>query len=206
MGGDYLGGAKDMLPPAVKKIVDIARDDHRVVDAQGKPLAGGDRTWGELTGQVLGFQPERLTEHYELNRIKKASEAEHSRQEAKFHEDLANDVLTGDYGNAKEKLRERQAQDPNYDMFAGGRKAVDAAMEKTYPRDLRQKLNKADTQLARLLPVNYGLPKESDRIGYKLKQLQQLGIPTRKQDMQKYAMRDQVAAENPEYTRAESLS
>ena len=71
---------------------------------KAKPLAGGDRTWGELTGQVLGFQPERLTEHYELNRIKKASEAEHNRQEAKFHEDLANDVLTGNYGTAKESL------------------------------------------------------------------------------------------------------
>ena len=80
---------------------------------------------------------------------------------------------------------------------------MDAALEKTYPRDLRQKLNRADTQLARLLPVNYGLPKESDRIDYKLKQLQQLGIPTRKQDMQKYAMRDAVAAENPELTTAE---
>ena len=40
MGGDYLGGAKDMLPPAVKKIIDIARDDHGS-DAQGEAAGWG---------------------------------------------------------------------------------------------------------------------------------------------------------------------
>jgi hypothetical protein len=203
MGGDYLGGLKDMAPPALKKIVDIARDDHRVVDAKGAPLAGGDRTWGELTGQVLGFQPERLTEHYELNRIKKASEAERNKQENKFREDLANDILTGQFGNAKNKLQERQAGDPNYDMYDAARKAADAAVEKTFPRDLRQKLNKGDTQLARMLPVNYGLPKQADKNAYRMQQLMRLGVPTRKQDLQKYAMRDQVEAENPEWTQEE---
>jgi hypothetical protein len=206
MGGDYLGGAKDMAPPALKKIIDIVRGDHRVVDAAGKPLAGGDRTWGELTGQVLGFQPERLTEHYELNRIKKASEAQRNREEAKFREDLANDVLAGTFSSAREKLKERQLQSPNppdYDLFDAGRKAVDAAVEKTFPRDLRQKLNKGDTQLARLLPVNYGLPKQAEKNAYRVQQLLRLGIPARKQDLQKYALRDQVEAENPEWTQEE---
>ena len=78
-----------------------------------------------------------------------------------------------------------------------------AAMEKTMPRDLRQKLNQGDTQLARVLPVNYGLPTETQRSAYQLEQLQRLGIPTRRQDLQKYAMRDAVSAENPEWTRAE---
>src|SRR5580765_514850 len=200
---DFLGGAKDMMPPAVKKIIDAIRGDGKVIDYNGKPIAGGDRTWGELTGQVLGFQPTRLTDYYEMNRIKKASENEHRRMDAKFNQDLGQNVLDQNFSTAVEKLKERAAQDPNYDIFAGGRKAVEAAMEQHFPRDLRRQLNKNDTQIARMLPVNYGLPTLEEQQVFRDNALRRLGIPIRKKDWEMYRTRDQVWAENPELTKEE---
>src|SRR5258705_5595580 len=51
-----LKGIGDMMPTAVKHIVNAVRDDGKVRDYQDKPIAGGGRTMGELTWEVMGFR------------------------------------------------------------------------------------------------------------------------------------------------------
>jgi hypothetical protein len=201
---DFMGAAKDMTPPALAKIIAAYGADKKVIDYTGKPIAGGDRTWGELTGQVLGFQPTRLSDYYEMNRITKHADNQRRKLDAKFNQDLGQNILDGKFGDAKQKLIDRGAQEPKYDKFEGGRKAVEAAMEMHFPRDLRKQLNKNDTEIARMLPVNYGLPTETDRQKFREVALRQLGIPMKKKDWEKYRMVDQVYAENPEYTKEEA--
>src|SRR4029077_17326658 len=125
VAGD-LAGFGDMMPPALKKLQEAYKGDGKVRDYQGRPLAGGDRTWGELTGQVIGFQPTRLTVMNKMNRIRKQSEAGQKKRDRQFNQELGQDIADGNYGDARQKLLARKEQEPDYDLYAGGRKATDA--------------------------------------------------------------------------------
>jgi hypothetical protein len=201
IGGDYLEGAKDMMPAAVKKMVTAARDDGKVRDYQGRPILGGDRTWGELTGQVLGFQPTRLTQTNAFNRMKVQSETEHKRLDSQFNQDLGKNILDGNIGTVIQKLQDRAAEDDKYEVFGGARKAVDAAAEMYFPQDLRRQLTKNDAMIARLMPINTGLVSEAERAAWKDRVLRQIGVPMKPRDRAKYAIMDRLQVENPEWTR-----
>jgi len=201
IGGDYLGGAKDMMPASIKKITSAIADDGKVRDYQGRPIPGGDRTWGELTGQIMGFQPTRLTQTNAFNRMKVQSENEHKRLDSQFNQDLGQNILDGKIGDVIQKLKDRRVDDDKYLVHDGARKAVDAAAEMYFPRDLRRELTKNDAAIARLMPVNTGLVSEVERAAWKDRVLRQIGVPMKPRDKAKYAIMDQVQLENPEWTR-----
>src|SRR4029077_3102903 len=202
VAGD-LAGFGDMMPPALKKLQEAYKGDKKVRDYQGRPLAGGDRTWGELTGQVIGFQPTRLTEMNKMNRIRKQSEDEQKKRDRQFNQELGQDIVNENYSTVAQKLFARREQEPDYDIHAGGRKATDAALNLKYPRDLRKELNKSDTEIARLLPVFHDTPTEEQRHMERTRILRRLGVPTKKTDEAKYHMMSVVEAENPEFTKYE---
>jgi hypothetical protein len=195
IGGDYLEGAKDMMPASIKKITTAIADDGKVRDYQGRPIPGGDRTWGELTGQVLGFQPTRLTQTNAFNRMKVQSETEHKRLDSQFNQDLGQNILDGNIGTVIQKLQDRAAGDDKYEVFGGARKAVDAAAEMYFPRDLRRELTKNDAAIARLMPVNTGLVSEVERAAWKDRVLRQIGVPMKPRDRTKYAIMDRLSRE-----------
>jgi hypothetical protein len=196
-----LKGVGDMMPTAVKHIWSAVRDEGKVRDYQGRPIVGGDRTWGELTGQLMGFQPTRLSNTNAWNRIKVQSENEHKRLDSQFNQDLAQDVLDGNFGSLNQKLRDRAAQDDKYDVFAGARKEVDAAAEMNFPRDLRRELTKNDAMIAQMLPVNRGQVSEMERAAFKDDKLRRIGVPMKPRDRAKYAIMDRLQVENPEWPR-----
>jgi hypothetical protein len=138
-----------------------------------------------------------------MNRIRKQSEAEQKKRDSQFNQELGQDIADGNYGDARQKLLARREQEPEYDIHAGGRKAADAALNLTIPRDLRKELNKSDTEIARLLPVFHDTPTEEQRHTARTAILQRLGVPTKKSDEAYYHMLSAVEAENPEFTRYE---
>lgn len=202
----YVG---NMMPPALKKLWD-ATTRAKILDYNGKPILE-QPTVGERVGLALGFQPTLVSDFNKANRMKTRGEELRRNEDHRFNQQQASELNEkGNFGDIKQRLRERQieAQErgETYDPTEGARKIARAAGSLYFPRDLRKELSPNDSALAKWYRLPLNKPTNVQRAQFYAQTLRGLGVPYKPRDMAKYALMDQIEAQNPgEYTDKELM-
>ena len=196
--GDY-AKATNMVPPGIKKFVDLAVAGFRARDYNGKPIA--DLTPGETVGVALGFTSKRVADINTANRQATQAEKVQTAQDKVFSERLVAEVEKGNFGNIQETLNERARQDPKFDPLAAARTIAKASVDMQFPKDLRR--NRKASNILKRYNIPESMPTEVARKQYEMVVLQHLGVPMRPRDLQKAALMDALRLQNPEATTLE---
>ena len=201
----YVG---NMMPPFAKKLVDLATSGGKILDYNGKPVIEAT-TPGEKVGMAMGFQPTRMSEFRKANRMSARSQSASDEEVKQFNAQQAAElVASGNFGDIKNRLRaraeERLKTDPTYNIETQARQIVDVMESLAMPNDLRRKLSAKDAKIAKWFTLPLNQPDEMQRAQFKATALRNLGVAYKPKDMQKYALMDQIEAQNPgTYTRTE---
>jgi hypothetical protein len=192
-----------LMPPVAKKFANLAADGFKVRDYNDKPVL--DPTGGEIAGMVLGFQPKRLSDWNKTQRMALSAERMEDKRKKMFAQDLANQALKGRYGDIKQVLREKVAEDPNYDWVSAARSAARAAVELQFPRDLRREGSGSEeyAKVLRLMNLDPALPSETARKQFEMRVLQGIGVPIDRRSLRKAQKMDALRMQNPKLTRYE---
>ena len=172
-------------------------------DYNGKPVL--DPTGGEVVGMALGFQPKRLSDWNKTQRIALSAEKMEDQRKKMFTQDLANQALKGKFGDIKQVLREKVAEDLNYDWVSAARSAARAAVELQFPRDLRREGSGSEeyAKVLRMMNLDPALPSETARKQFEMRVLQGIGVPIDRRSLRKVQEMDAMRMQNPKLTRYE---
>jgi hypothetical protein len=194
-------------PSAYKKLEQLLRSNGQVLDYRNRPIF--TPTIGETVGIGLGFQPKRLSDYNAASRMAKQSDDNIKRREGDFHQQMAGEVLKGNFGTVRQALQQRSREDKTYDPREAVRSIAGAAEELTFPRDLRREgtVGGSDVRDKLLATFNLppvGQPSEVDRLNFRQNVQQRLGLvgssPT---DLSTATVIDQLRQQNPASSRAE---
>lgn len=202
LGGDA-SGVVDLMPPALKKITDLALGGGTIRDYRNRPLF--DPTPGESLGIALGFNPKRLSDFNAAGRMAQQGEEVASARESQFRNGLAEQVLQGNIGTVRARLRERVEADPNFDPANAVRTIARTAEDLIFPRDLRREgTSAARSRLLSSFNISPSAPTESLRLQFRQSVEQSLGVaPARTQEFRVAGLMDQLRLEHPGATRLE---
>ena len=192
-----------LMPPVAKKFANLAADGFKVRDYNGKPVL--DPTGGEVAGMVLGFQPKRLSDWNKTQRIALSAERMEDQRKKMFSQDLANQALKGKFGDIRQVLKEKVAEDPNYDWVSAARSAARAAVELQFPRDLRREGSGSEeyAKVLRMMNLDPALPSETARKQFEMRVLQGIGVPIDPRSLRRAQEMDAMRMQNPKLTRYE---
>lgn len=199
-------GALNYVPPAVRKLAELIKEDGQVQDYRGRPIF--EPTAGEKIGIALGFNPKRLSDFNAADRITEQNRRVETRRAAQFHQSLAEEVLKGNFGTVRAQLLSKAESDKLYNPVDGVRAVAKAAEELQFPRDLRREGTKATSssrqQLLRMFRLDPSQPTETTRLQFRQAVQARLGLPaTSSREQSIAALMDQGRSQNPTATRAE---
>jgi hypothetical protein len=194
------------MPAALKKIEQWLRSDGRVLDYRNRPIF--TPTMGETVGLALGFQPKRLSDYNAASRIAKQSQDNITRREGQFHQQMAESVLEGKFGDVRQALLQRVREDSTYNPQEAVRSITRAAEELTFPRDLRREGTARASDVRSRLLSTFNLPQaapsEVQRLQFRHQIGQRLGLrATRATDLRRAELMDEMQTENPTLSRSE---
>lgn len=204
--GQFGAAADSFMPAALKKISTYLRSGGQVLDYRDRPLF--QPTAGEVAGIALGFQPKRLTDINAASRMADQAQENITRQQGQFHQELAGEVLKGNFGTVQQTLRSKIQEDKNYDAYAAIRAIAKSAEELTFPRDLRSegtvRAGGVREKLLRTFNLPASQPTEVQRAQFRLQIQQRLGlVAERPTDLRQAQLVDQLRQSNPDASRAE---
>lgn len=199
-------GVDDFMPSALKKSEQLLRSGGQVLDYRDRPIF--TPTFGEKVGIALGFNPKRLSDFNAASRIAKQTDDNIKRREGEFHQQMAEQVLQGNFGSVRQALQQKTREDKGYDPQAAVRSIASAAEGLTFPRDLRREGIAAGGDIRSKLLATFNLPQtgpsEVDRLNFRTQVGQRLGLPaTSPMGLQTAAVMDELRRQNPEASRAE---
>jgi hypothetical protein len=198
----------NMMPPALKKMTDVAFGDGKVRDYNGKPVLDQPSP-GERVGMFLGFKPTRVSAFDQANRMKNRAEQIHRDQDHHFNVKQAEEIIQGRFDLVKTALKEKMTEAAEsgreYDWVKGGYKIADAAVERHFTRDMTRELSPRDARIAKMFPISPVKASEVERRKFRAWVLHNLGIPYKPRDDAKYALMDQIKEQYPSATRTELM-
>lgn len=203
--GDPKGGL-NFVPPGVKKLFSYLVSGGRLKDYRDRPIATPSP--GEVLGITLGFQPKRLSDFNAADRMARLSQSNVSRAEQQFHQQQAEEVMKGNFGNVRQALLARAKENADYDPVTAVRSISSAAEQMTFPRDLRREGTTLATGPRERLLATFNLPPsqadEATRLQFRHQIEQRLGLATRSsRDLLTAQVVDQLRRQQPDATRAD---
>lgn len=198
-----VSGARNLLPPAVKKITDLVSHDGLVKDYKDRPVFSP--TLGEKVGLALGFNPKRLSDFNAASRMSAQADKIAARHAAQERQDLAEKVIKGDFGTVKQDLLSKMQADPNFDAKAEVKAITRMAEELTFPRDLRREGGKNDrSAILTAFNIPAGQATETTRLQFRQQVEQRLGLRSSSNtEAQLARLMDQLKVQRPEASRME---
>ena len=201
-----------MLPPFLGKILDTIQvattGGTQLKDAKDRPVY--DPTLGESVGLLFGFQPKGLSNQNAAARIVRQAEEVSKAEIGQFHGDVAEEILRGNFGTARQALLDRAQRDELYDPVEGARAVARAAEEMTFVRDLRREGTSRTAQtrskLLSAFNLERGAPSETARFQFRQQVERRLGLPptaSSSHELVTAQMVDQLRAVRPDATRVE---
>jgi hypothetical protein len=199
-------GIDNFVPSGLKKFEQLLRSGGQVLDYRDRPIF--TPTLGEKVGIALGFQPKRLSDYNTASRIAYQADDNIKRREAQFHQEMASEVLKGNFGTVRQSLLQRAREDKTYDPAQAVRSISGAAEELTFPRDLRREGTVGAADIRSKLLSTFNLPQvqpsETDRLKFRQGVQQRLGLAaTSPTDLQTAQVVDSLRSKNPEANRSE---
>lgn len=205
--GDAGSGTR-FLPPAIAKLTQLAtaalNDGGEIRDYRGRPLDAP--TPGEHVGQLLGFQPKRLSDQNAAGRIAEQADRVSGQREGQFRQDLAKEALKGNFGTVRTALQQRLRADKSYNPQDAVRGIAQAAEDLQFPRDLRREGSKdGRSQLLNSYSnLNSGSPSEEARYAFRQGIEGRLGLPPKSgAGLALARLMDQLKLASPQATRVE---
>jgi hypothetical protein len=194
-------------PNGLKQIEKMVRSGGQVLDYRNRPIF--KPTAGEMAGIALGFQPKRLSDFNAAQRITRQAQDNITSRENQFHQSNAEQVLSGNFGNVRNAVLQRAAEDKTYDVHNAVRSIARAAEELTFPRDLRSEgpLRGADARSRLLATFNLpqNQPSEMTRLQFRSQVERRLGLVQGQssKDLQRAQLVDELRQRYPAASRAE---
>jgi len=206
--GEALRATEQIMPVPFKKMIRLIRDGGKVRDQAGRLLF--QPTGIEQLGLALGFQPRRLAETREAQRLIRKTEEVDIAQTQRFHRGLVDQLLTGDIPQVQQALLDREQSGIGYSAQAGARRLSELAVDRQLPYDLSRQGRKSTAgERSRLSRIqsDISLPTEVERLLLKGEISQQLmpGLPayTRTQLARAQTV-DQMMSQNPLLSKQEA--
>jgi hypothetical protein len=205
--GDWGKTAEEILPVGVKKMVNLARNDGEIRDTSGNMLI--DATNFEKIAYAVGFNPKRVAEARDLERLQRNAQVSDQRSRTRQLDQLT-DLYTRDPGAARLRLQKLEADDPTFDARAATRAIAQRIQKKNFPEDARRRARRstgeAESQLLELFGSLSGPPQEVGRLQSDLQVQADLGYPTAPSPSRlREAMAiDDLLLRNPYMTKAEA--
>ncbi len=173
-------GAMAFVPPGLKKLTQYLANDNKLKDYRDRPLF--QPTAGETAGIMLGFNPKRLSDFNVASKLSDQAQTIQNRRTGQEHQQMAEEVLKGNFGNVRQELLARAKSDKNFDPREAVRAISRMAEDLTFPRDLRREgtlsTSVARARLLQALNVKGdGQPTEVDRLKFRQSIEQRLGLP-----------------------------
>lgn len=203
VSGEGQRGLEQMLPSSAKKIIQLAGDDWKLKDYRDRPIF--DPTPGEMAGSLLGYNPKRLSDFNAAQRMAKLSETNASREKGQMTHQLAEEVLAGNLGNVRQKLRSLMQADTSFDPADAIRSIAREAEELQFPRDLRREGSApARSRLLGSFNLDMSQPQELLRLQFRQRIEREFGLSgSSNRETRLAILMDQLRAQAPEATRME---
>jgi len=208
MQGDYLDGATQILPPFLKKTIKMVADGGKIRDYNDKPII--TPTGGEMAGMVLGFNPKRLRDFNDSQRISSQAKKMEDEQTKRKNGELADNMANGRFDVVNQFLLEQKKKDPAFDLRKRAQTIVDQTTEIVLPRDLRR--GGAGEEYAKALRIMHykpsaEMPTEMERQQLKMRLLMNLGVrpdpASSRTSVNKAVLMDSLREQNPDASRYE---
>ncbi len=178
--GDWGKAAKEFSPTAIRRGVDFMQNGGQILDANGSPVPTTD---AESLGYSLGFVPQRLSKLRQFQTYEKQRHLEEAAKYSQTVQQLAELALTspqeavGAFQQASHELGDTKS--PSELASDVATKAVAAK----FPTDIRSGLDRSDAsymmQVARGIGVQSPQAQQVQRLQFKQKVMQMLGVPQR---------------------------
>jgi hypothetical protein len=200
-------GAEAFIPPGLKKLTQFIANEGQLKDYRDRPIF--KPTTGESVGIALGFNPKRLSDFNAASKIVDQSQTVSNRRAGQEHQQLAEEVLKGNFGTVRQSLLSKAQTDTNYDPREGVRAIARSAEDLTFPRDLRREgtLNTSAARGRLLNALNISPSSgasEVDRLKFRQEIERRLGVvPSSNQELATAMLMDQLKAKYPEASRVE---
>jgi hypothetical protein len=204
--GDFGGATDKFAPSALKKIGQYIRSGGQVQDYRNRPIFSPSAS--ETLGTFLGFQPKRLTDFNAADRIARQAQDNVTRREGQFHQQMAEEVLKGNFGNIRAELMGKLQGDKNFNAPEAVRAIASAAEDLTFPRDLRREGSYKSSDIRTKLLSTFNLPQtqadEMTRLSFRRNVEQRLGLPVSSgSDLRLASVMDQLRRVQPAATRSD---
>lgn len=204
--GDASGGYA-FVPPAIKKIVQLAANNGTEQDYRGRPVLS-DLTPGEKLGVGLGFQPKRLTDYNVADRLAQQEEHLAVVRQGQETQQLAELALKGQFGTIRSQLQQKLSTDKSYNPADSVRAIARSAEEMTFPKDLRREGSQKDMDSRKQLLSSFSLDpsgiSEVDRLKFRQGIQQRLGlVGLDRTELLRAQLMDTLRVKDPSATRAE---
>lgn len=197
------GGGRAFVPSALKKTLDLVGGEGKLKDYRDREILSP--TPGEKLGAYLGFNPKRLSDFNAARRMAELNETVENRREGEFRQQLAEEVLKGNFGSVQAALKAKVGTQADYNLEAAVRGIAQTAEELTFPRDLRREgSSPTRSRLLQLWNLDNSQPSEVQRLQFR-KQIEArfglTGVSSRA--FQQAQLMDQLRQQNPHASRSE---
>lgn len=187
------------LPPGFRRLASLTKGGGDITSPRGDLIA--TPTLGEKVALAVGFDPTRIAQLKESERIRRRSDIIDKEKTNSFNVDVAADLTRGDVGAAKVKVKERLATEKDVDLRSVVRGVQDAVERRTFPAEL---LDKPGNPTA--LAAAYGMtniPNEVVRLQLRNHVATMLGLPGQLDSgaVQRAALVDHLLSQRPELSR-----
>lgn len=203
--GDSTGGYA-FVPPAIKKIVQLAAQGGQVQDYRGRPII--TPTPGESLGLTLGFQPKRVTDYDTADRLAQQEEHLAVVRTGQENQQMAELALKGQFGTIRSQIQQKLQTDKSSNPADVVRAIARAAEEMSFPKDLRREGSQKDMDSRKQLLSSFSLDpngiSEVDRLKFRQQIQQRLGLmSTDRTELLRAQLMDAMRAKDPTSTRSE---
>jgi hypothetical protein len=204
--GRYGDAATQFLPGVPRRAVRLAADGWDVRNKDGRLDVELSKTEAGLYG--LGFMPKRVSQHRKLNSMKMRSEQVASREQKRFHQELAQAYREGKVSEVRGALTRRGFETEGYDAAEGARRVAELILEQTLPFDpVRSTSRVGQPYNAQKLYPRYPIGvSESERLRMRQRIVESLGVraPMTRTSEREASAVDQLMQANPSMSRAEA--
>lgn len=188
-----------LMPPGLKKITELALNGGTLKDYRERPIF--DTTPGEALGAALGFNPKRLSDFNNATRMAKQAEEMQNARNAQFYQQMAEELLTGNFATVNATLRERAQSDAEFDPVAAVRSISRTAEELAFPRDLRRDGSAPTARIAQMFGLNTRQPSETQRLMFRQQIESRFGLPVSQDAIREAQLMDALRMKNPHLSR-----
>lgn len=198
-------GAAAFVPSALKKLTDLVSSGGDLRDYRDRPIAT-DVTPGEKVGMVLGFNPKRLSDFNAAARMADLSDTNEKRATGEFNQQMAEEVMKGNFGSVKQTLLQKAQADKGYSPVDAVHAIARVAEELSFPRDLRREgISNERSRLLSAFNLDSRQPPETLRLQFRNQIEQRLGlmVPPSMKDQAMAQAVDALRATHPLATRSE---